>query len=286
MAIDKSKNIFVVSLSILVITLVCVQLSITHIDHYSFAVQVPKVFTIALFESKALYWMIHGFTFIPVLLLSFDKRVHFYKKWKHLWMGWLTVGLFFIIWDMAKTHLGIWAFNPRYIMGYYVYNLPVEELVFFVTVPYACTFIYECLNHYFPFRLSTFMGHGLTWLLYLALFYVTVTSFEQTYTFITGLITLAYLSYHMLYEEVQVRVRFFFAYVVTLLPFVLVDGILTGAYQQEPIIIYNMGEFMGLRITSLPVEDAIYLIPLMLANITLFENSRRRQHKSKHADKV
>lgn len=258
-----------------------VHLSITHIDHHTFAVEVPKVFPVGLFETKALYWMIHVITFIPVLLLSFDKKVRFYKKWKYMWVGWLTVGLFFILWDMAKTHLHIWAFNPKYVMGYYLYNLPIEELLFFVTVPYACTFIYECLNCYFPFRISLFVGQTLTWILYIGVFYVTATSFEQTYTFITGVVTLAYLSYHMMYEELYIRVRFFFAYVVTLIPFILVDGILTGAYQQQPIVIYNTGEFMGLRITSVPLEDAIYLIPLMLANITFYENSRRRSHKNK-----
>lgn len=267
----------------MVVTLVAVHLSITHIDHHSFELQVPKVFIVNIFESQYLYWMIHGITFIPVFALSFDKKVHFYRKWKHLWLGWLTVGLFFILWDMGKTYLGIWAFNPKYVMGAYIYNLPVEELVFFVTVPYACTFIYECLNSYFPFKVSVFVGQSLTWLLYIVLFYITVTSFELTYTFVTGVIALAYLSYHMLYEETQLRARFFFAYLVTLIPFVLVDGILTGAYQQEPIIIYNPGEFMGLRITSLPVEDAIYLIPLMLANITIYENSKRGKHKRKHS---
>jgi lycopene cyclase domain-containing protein len=259
----------------MVITLVSVHLNITTIHKGVFEIVVSKIFKVAFFETQYLYLLIHAITLIPVLLLSFDKKVHFYKKWKYMWQGGLIVGIFFIIWDMGKTYLGVWTFNQKYITGYYVFNLPVEEILFFITIPYACMFIYECLNHYVPFKVSVFTEQMISWILFILLLTLVVYSFEQTYTFVTAVIATIYMIYHLAFESGRIRVRFYFAFLVTFIPFVLIDGILTGAFEAEPIIIYNPEEFMGYRIISLPLEDAIYLIPLMLANITFFEKIRK-----------
>ena len=251
-------------------------MDVTHIHHVDWAYKVPRVAKVALFETHYLYLIVHLITIVPVFMLSFDKKVHFYKSWRFMWQGGLAVGLFFIAWDMWKTHLGIWSFNRDYVLGYYLYNLPFEELLFFVTVPYACLFIYECLNKYYSFTTPNMIVQAISVLLFFLLLFITVQGFEHTYTFVTGVIALAYLTYHMAYESLVVRMRFYIAFLVTLLPFFVVDGILTGAFQQEPVVLYNPKEFLGLRIGSVPLEDIVYLIPLMLASITFYENNKKR----------
>jgi Lycopene cyclase len=47
--------------------------------------------------------------------------------------------------DMVATHWGEWSFNAPYISGVRVVNLPLEEILFFITVPDACLFIYEAV---------------------------------------------------------------------------------------------------------------------------------------------
>lgn len=112
--------------------------------------EVPGFPSWSLLETKRAYLYLHIFTFLPVFLLSFDKKVHFYKKWKFLFPAIGMVGLFFILWDEYFTKVGVWGFNPDYLMGWYVLDLPVEEMLFFFTVPYACVFTYECLKVYLP----------------------------------------------------------------------------------------------------------------------------------------
>jgi lycopene cyclase domain-containing protein len=67
---------------------------------------------------------------------------------------------------------------------------------------------------------------------------------------------------------------------VVLIPFLLVNGVLTGAFTEEPIVAYSEQAFMGKRIFTIPVEDSIYGFLLLMSIITGFEklkqNERRR----------
>lgn len=55
---------------------------------------------------------------------------------------------FFIIWDIVFTEKGIWGFNESYLLGYFLWDLPVEEWMFFVSIPYACVFSYFVFRSY------------------------------------------------------------------------------------------------------------------------------------------
>lgn len=106
---------------------------------------------------NSLYLLLDGLTLVFPLLLSFDKKVAFYKSWKFLIYGFLIVGIPFIVWDILFTEMKVWGFNADYLTGISLYNLPIEEVLFFVVVPFACTFIYACIKEYFPkLRLTGF----------------------------------------------------------------------------------------------------------------------------------
>ncbi|MEY4709219.1 MAG: hypothetical protein RIS28_351, partial [Bacteroidota bacterium] len=51
---------------------------------------------------------------------------------------------------IIATHTLVWKFNPQYLLGINIINLPIEEYMFFIVVPYACLFIYACLKSYWP----------------------------------------------------------------------------------------------------------------------------------------
>jgi lycopene cyclase domain-containing protein len=75
--------------------------------------------------------------------------------------------------------------------------------------------------------------------------------------------------------------RFFIFYLVHLIPFLLVNGILTGSFTPEPVVWYSDEAIMGPRIFTIPIEDLVYSLNLMLMNVGIFEFLRASSRKSK-----
>jgi lycopene cyclase domain-containing protein len=71
--------------------------------------------------------------------------------------------------------------------------------------------------------------------------------------------------------------RFIFAYLIHLIPLMICNGILTGGLTEEPVVIYNNAENLGIRIWTVPIEDLIYSMILLLMNISFFEWLRSKQ---------
>ena len=216
---------------------------------------------------KYSYLLINFFTIVFPIALSFDKRVAFYKSWKFIWPGMAITGLFFLVWDVLFTVKGVWSFNPNYITGIAIFHLPIEEVLFFLTVPFACLFVYACLNRYVKWQLPTF-----------------ATDFISTVIIVYGLLN-CFFNYHKLYTLVTFALLtplliiikfvyklpwltpFYRAFIVALVPFYIVNGILTSV----PIVLYNNAQNLGIRIWTIPLEDHFYCMALLLMNVGFFE---------------
>ena len=98
----------------------------------------------------SLYLTLMLVSFGSCFLLSFDGKVAFYKNFKCLFTAIIAIAIPFIIWDQLFTEKGVWGFNPDYLQGLFIGELPLEEVLFFFMIPYCCVFIYEVLNAYFP----------------------------------------------------------------------------------------------------------------------------------------
>jgi lycopene cyclase domain-containing protein len=75
--------------------------------------------------------------------------------------------------------------------------------------------------------------------------------------------------------------RFYFAFVVLLIPFFLINGILTGSFIAEPVVMYNNEENLGIRLGTIPLEDVVYGLLMLLLPITIWEKLEERdQYRS------
>lgn len=203
--------------------------------------------------------------FFP-FILSFDKKIAYYKLWKPLFIGIFISAAFFIIWDILFTKLGVWSFNPTYIMGIYIFNLPIEEILFFITVPYACIFIFEVVNGYTK-RDVIGCGKPYSVVISVICLVLIILFHDKTYTLVNASICLIMLLYAAFIYKSQNLGRFFLAYFISLIPFLICNGLLTAL----PVVIYNNNENMNLRLFTIPLEDTLYGLSLMLIPILIMD---------------
>ncbi len=224
-------------------------------------------------ESKYLYLGLLILSISYPLFQSFEWRIKLYKNWKPLFISIFFMMLLFIPWDVWFAKENIWWFSSNYTVGIKFLNLPIEEWLFFIIVPYACVFIYEVLNFYvkkdflISYAGSIFIVSGLLLLILCMFFY------DKTYSLVTFFLS-GIACFFMAYKKPPWMGRFLLAYLVSLFPFLLINGALTGSFTSSPVVNYNPDEIIGFRILTIPIEDSIYNFLMLLIVISLFEKFR------------
>ena len=150
-------------------------------------------------------------------------------------------------------------------------------MLFFVTIPYASLFTYEVVNYHFPAdylrKAATPIGYTLSALLLV----VGLLTIGRWYTSVTFLLTGAYILFNLRVLKSRYLGQFFFAYALILVPFLVVNGILTGSAIPQEVVYYDNAENLGIRIFTIPIEDAVYGMLLILMNVNIFEGMLKRQ---------
>ncbi|MDZ7846430.1 MAG: lycopene cyclase domain-containing protein [Owenweeksia sp.] len=223
-------------------------------------------------ESKYLYLLLMGVSLLVPLLRSFEKRVAFYRSFGPLFISIAIVGGLFIVWDIIFTHYGFWGFNARYVSGLYLANLPAGEWLFFIVIPFCCVFIYRVMNYFFPGEpwnpvITRNIGNFLIGFSAA----LAITFYQHWYTLLTFGFLFLLIVLHSRIWHTPWLAQFYRAYLVILVPFFMVNGILTGFGLEEEVVWYNEMEMTGTRIATVPFEDAFYGMVLILGVISIYE---------------
>lgn len=229
---------------------------------------------------NALYLLLNlGSISIP-FLFSFHPKLKFYKYWKALFLSIVLTMVIFIPWDVIFTKHGIWGFNENYFLNTSILRLPIEEWLFFICIPYACVFTHYALLYYFPnVKLSKKTTFSLTILLCFSLFGLIILNTNKWYTLVNFTYALILIPI-VVKNNLELLQKFFLTFIVMLIPFFLVNGILTGSFIPDEVVWYNNEENLGIRLFTIPVEDTIYAFTLILTNIFLTEYFQKRFSKS------
>ena len=219
---------------------------------------------------KYLYLLILGFSFIVPVIYTFHKRLQFHKNFTSFLLGFLLMFFVFIPWDIWFTDVGVWGFNERYLSGFSLFGLPIEEYMFFFIIPYVCIFTYHVV--YTLSKPSKFSSVKLTYLLSIILFVSGVVFLQKWYTSIT-FISLSVLL--LICTRFVNMTLFYKTFLIILIPFCIVNGLLTGSFIEDQVVWYNNDYNLGIRLGTIPIEDIFYGMEMLLL-VSLFYQSNLR----------
>ncbi len=231
-------------------------------------------------ETKWLYLLLNAATISVPLLRSFEPRVAYYKSFDSLFKAMAIWSGFFLVWDIWFTKMGVWGFTHTYLSGIEFFGLPLGEYLFFVTVPFACLFIYRVLIYFFPKGLiGPQTASKITFLLVPMSFALAALNYNKWYTGSTFLLLALALVYVAWIKKVTWMGQFYQSYAVALLPFFLKNGILTGTWIETQVVWYNNAENLGVRLGTIPFEDIFYGLLLILGTVYFYEGFEEKKRK-------
>jgi lycopene cyclase domain-containing protein len=121
---------------------------------------------------------------VPVLF-SFHPKLQFWKNFRPFFLANAITAVLFLLWDGYFTALKVWGFNDEYVTGIFIRGLPLEEILFFLCIPYACVFSYHCFGLWKRMNFKSITTKSISVLLSTALIVLAVIFRDQRYTAVT-----------------------------------------------------------------------------------------------------
>jgi lycopene cyclase domain-containing protein len=221
----------------------------------------------------SLTYLLINFAIISLpLFYTPNKRVGYYRQLPAVGFSILVVGSCYLIWDIFVTARGEWSFNPTYLTGIKIVNLPLEEILFFITVPYSCLFIYEALlrttkNNYF--KIPT----GVVIAVIVLLTAASIAFHRQGYTMKALASCTVFLAASMLIDRSLIRSKQYWLWLaICYIPFLIFNSVLTAL----PVVEYNSAAIWGVRLGTIPVEDFFYNYSMLSFYVLFYRMIRNK----------
>ena len=159
-------------------------------------------------------------------------------------------------------------------------SLPLEEWLFFIVIPYASIFIHYVLIAYFPDAIlpdktTRMISAVINGNLAIAI----ILNPDRAYSVVYFSLMIIVLLISM-FERTGLLNRFYISFPVILIPFIIINGILTGSFIDGEVVWYNSDEITGIRMITIPVEDFAYGFSLILINLLLMNYFRKLFYKN------
>ncbi|MBT3512376.1 MAG: lycopene cyclase domain-containing protein [Nitrosomonadales bacterium] len=223
----------------------------------------------------SLYLWINILSISVPLAVSFHPRIKLYKSWPSLFAAIFLVLIPYIIWDIYFTQQGFWGFNETYLLGVFILDLPIEEWLFFICIPYACIFTHKSVLTINPkLSVSPKSTKVISAIIATVLISTVALNTGKAYTAISGLFALVALALAFKTDK-KLLGQYYCTFLFMLIPFFIVNGILTGSFIADEVVWYNDVANLGIRLFTIPIEDVGYAFSLLLLNLLLYTKLNR-----------
>jgi len=228
------------------------------------------------------YLLVNFLTVIVCFVCSFDRRIRFDRQFPAFIKAVSIGAVPFIAWDAWFTAKGIWWFNTDYTLGPEIAGMPFEEWLFFICIPFSCIFTWYCLNKFFDLNWADRYSPAIGWLTIIVCTGIAVVYFDRIYTSVTAVFTLLVMLFLIFIARARWIGRASLVYLILMLGFFPVNGVLTGTGLASPVVNYNTAHILNIRMLTIPVEDAVYGYAQFVLNLYLFDRFSSGTVSSSH----
>lgn len=196
---------------------------------------------------------------VPLVLSMVPWRLRWSAvEWRRLMRVFAFVSVPFVLLDMYSYARGWWAYNPHFVIDARMGGLPIEEIMFFFVVPFACLYLFSAF---------TKAGGGeplqrpWIWRLVLSLIMVAAMGLaiiEPKERTLFDVVLFALVGLKAFLMPPKRTAALWLVAVVGL--FLVVNTVLTGL----PIVTYNPDFGSRYRIGTIPFEDVLYNFSFLL----------------------
>jgi lycopene cyclase domain-containing protein len=211
-------------------------------------------------------------------LLSFKWKFKYYKFFKPLGASIFIVGISYIIWDVLVTYRGDWGFNEEFLVGIEIFGLPVEEILFFAVVPFACIFIYENLVFFvkekkIPFNKWFYIGLAVIFLI------VGLSFRNQEYTILAMFsCALFFIVAPTIMPNLLQSMNYWLYIILSFIPFIIFNYLLTSliVVWYDPNAIWGGDGAWNGRFLTIPFEDFFYNFAMLSFYLMVYIYFKKR----------
>jgi len=221
-----------------------------------------------------LYFLVLFVVAASTLLIVIKRSGNFFLELKYMLPAIIFSGAIFVMLNIRFLKSGIISFNPAFLSGISILNLPIEEWLFLLVISLLSFAIYQQVKIKFDHfeKPNLFLAISLVFIVVFGL--ITWFSRPKPVTFFIFFLLTIYLGYTIFRNRFKQHLtKFYIALIISAVPFFLFKGILNSL----PVVFYNNEYTLGIQMYGVPVEDFGYFFLLMLINITIFEYLRDRQ---------
>lgn len=211
---------------------------------------------------------------LPVVLFLLDKPA-FAKTGKFIILAVLINVFVFSVPTEFLTQLKVIVFNPPYLTGMTLWELPVEELLLSLILPLAGLSVYLFLNARYPDNTNDKYSLAVSNIMLGICIAMLFFGYQKLYTLFTFSILLVFMVYIEYVNKIRFMYRFYRAYLLMLIPFYLVYGVLTIM----PVLQFNAAETLKFNLLQIPFETPFYFMGMMLLSVFLFEVFKSRARR-------
>jgi lycopene cyclase domain-containing protein len=154
--------------------------------------------------------------------------------------------------------------------------MPIEEWMFFYVIPFCSLFAHFALFYAYPnLKLGKTATRYISIILIGIALVLIVAFYPRAYTLVNFSFLLVTIILGILFK-IELLQQFYISFLVILIPFFIVNGILTGLITDIPVVWYNDAENLGIRLISIPVEDIGYAFTMLFGNLMIFDSLNRK----------